>query len=50
MKRVASVLNIEADCVDNAVGTHNGKLHRALIAGIGGDQFDTVAIDPPRMP
>jgi hypothetical protein len=50
MKRITSMLNIEADRVDNAVGTHNGGLYGALVVRIGGDLFEAVALGPPRMP
>jgi hypothetical protein len=48
MKRITSMLDIEANRVDNAVGTHNGALDGAL--GIGGDLFEAVALGPPSMP
>jgi len=50
MKRIASLLDIEADRVDNAVGTNNGGLYGALVVRIGGDLFEAVALGPPRMP
>src|SRR2546423_15596421 len=50
MKRITSMLDIEADRVDNAVGIHNGGLDGALVAGIGGDLFEAFALGPPRMP
>src|SRR5215467_9069312 len=48
MKRIASLLDIEADRVDNAVGTNNGGLYGALVVRIGGDLFEAVALGPPR--
>jgi hypothetical protein len=50
MKRITSMLDIEADRVDNAVGTRNGGLYGALVVRIGGDLFEAVALGPPRMP
>ena len=50
MKRITSMLDIEANRVDNAVGTHNGALDGALVACIGGDLFEAVALGPPSMP
>src|SRR5262245_66073455 len=50
MKRVASMLDIEADRVDHAVGTRNGGLHGALVVRIGGDLFEAVALGRPQMP
>ena len=50
MKRIASMLDIEADRVDNAVGTRNGGLHGALIVRIGGDLFEAVALGRLGMP
>ena len=45
MKRITSMLDIEADRVDNAVGTHNGGLYGALVVCIGGDLFEAVEND-----
>src|ERR1700730_12367786 len=42
MKRITSMLDIEADRVDNAVGTRNGGLYGALVVRIGGDLFEAV--------
>src|SRR5262249_29423170 len=50
MKRITSMLDIEADRVDDAVGTHDGGLHGALVVRIGGDLFEAVAVGPLRMP
>jgi hypothetical protein len=50
MKRITSMLDMEADRVDNAVGTHNGALDGALVACICGDLFEAVALGLPRMP
>jgi hypothetical protein len=50
MKRITSMLDIEADRVDNAVGTRNGGLYGALVVCIGGDQFEALVLGPPRMP
>jgi hypothetical protein len=50
MKRITRLLDIEADRVDNALGTHNGALDGALVACIGGDLFEAVALDSLRMP
>src|SRR6516164_7897986 len=49
MKRITSMLDIEADRVDNAVGTHNGGLYGALVVRIGGDLFEAVVLGPDRM-
>src|SRR5262249_2015708 len=40
----------EADRVDDAVGTHDGSLHGALVVRIGGDLFEAGALVPVRMP
>ena len=50
MKRIRSMLDIEADRVDNAVGTRNGGLYGALVVCIGGELFEAVALGPLRMP
>jgi hypothetical protein len=50
MKRITSMLDIEADRVDNAVGAHNGALDGAIVVCIGGDRFEVAALGPPRMP
>jgi hypothetical protein len=50
MKRIRSMLDIEADRVDNAIGTRNGGLYGALVVCIGSDLFEAVALGPPRMP
>jgi hypothetical protein len=50
MKRVTSMLDIEADRIDNAVGTRNGGLYGALVVRIGDDLFEAVAVGPPWMP
>ena len=50
MKCIASVLDVEADCVDHAIGARNGSLYGALVMSIGGDLFDLVALSPARMP
>jgi hypothetical protein len=50
MKRIASMFDVEADRVDNPVGTRNGGLDGALVVCIGGDLFEAVALGPPRMP
>jgi hypothetical protein len=50
MKSIKSMLDIEADRVDNAVGTQNGGLYGALVVCIGGDLFEVVALGAYRMP
>ena len=50
MKRIASLFDIEADRVDNDVGTRNGVRYGALVVCIGGDLFEAVALGPPRTP
>jgi hypothetical protein len=50
MKRITSVLNVETDRIDNAVGTGNGGLHRTFGMCVGGDLFGAIALRPPRMP
>jgi hypothetical protein len=44
------MLGVKADRVDDAVGTHNGGLYRALVMGISDDLFRVVALGPRRMP
>ena len=50
MKRITSVLNVETDRIDNAVGNGNGGLHRTFGMRVGDDLFDAIALRPPRMP
>jgi hypothetical protein len=50
MKRIASMFDIDADRVDNAVGIHNGGLDGALVVCICSDLFEAVALGLPRMP
>jgi hypothetical protein len=49
MECVASVLDVQANGVDHAIGARNGGLYGALVVCVGGDLFDLVAL-PPRMP
>jgi hypothetical protein len=50
MKRITSMLDVQADRVDNPVGTRNGGLDGALVVCICGDLFEAIALGPPRMP
>src|SRR6188472_2743207 len=50
LKRVTSMLDIEADRVDNSVGARNGGLYGALVVCIGGDLFEAVALGLLSMP
>src|SRR5216683_6940832 len=50
VKRITSVLNVETDRVDNAVGTGNGGRHGAFVMCVGGDLFDAIVLGPPTMP
>src|SRR5580704_827279 len=50
MKCIASVLDVEANSVDHAIGARNGGLYGALVVCVGGDLFEVVALNPPRMP
>src|SRR5262249_2650865 len=50
MKRIASMLDIEADRVDNAVGTRDGGRHGAVVLRLGGDLFEAAALGRPGMP
>src|ERR1700682_5295916 len=50
VKRIASMLNVETDRVDDAVGTGNGGGHGASVMGVGGDLFDAIVLGLPRMP
>src|SRR6267154_6133671 len=50
VKRITSVLNVETDRVDNAVGAGNGGRHGAFVMDVGGDLFDAIVLDPPTMP
>jgi hypothetical protein len=45
MECVASVLDVQANGVDHAIGARNGGLYGALVVCVGGDLFDLVA--PP---
>src|SRR5262249_59030377 len=50
MERICAMLDVEADRVDDAVGTRDGGLHGALVVGIGGDLLEAVAPSLARMP
>src|SRR5215470_7644914 len=50
VKRVTSVLNVETDRVDGAVGTGKGGLHAAFVTRVGGDLFDAIVLSAPLMP
>ena len=50
MKCIASVLDVQANGVDHAIGARNGSLYGALVMCVGGDLFDVVAFSPPGMP
>jgi hypothetical protein len=50
MKRITSVLNVEADRVDNTVGTGNGCLHGAFVMCVRGDLFDSTVFAQSVMP
>src|SRR5262252_1615062 len=50
MKRITSVLNVETDRVDNAVGTGNGCLHGALVMCVRSDLLDCSVVARPAMP
>jgi len=46
MECIASVLDVQANRVDHAVGARNGGLYRALVMCVGGDLFDVAALSP----
>ena len=50
VKRFASMLNVETDRVDDAVGTGNGGRHGTFVMCVGGDLFDAIILSPPTMP
>src|SRR5215470_6511765 len=50
VKRVTSVLNVETDRVDSAVGTGKCGLHAAVVMCVGGDLFDAIVLGEPLMP
>src|SRR5262249_22928400 len=50
VKRVTSVLNVETDRVDSAVGTGKCGLHAAFVMCVGGDPFDAIILGAPLMP
>src|SRR5262249_46168981 len=50
MKSITSVLDVEADCIDNAVDTGNGGLHSAFVVCVGGDLLDAIVLGLPTMP
>ena len=50
MECIASVLDVQANGVDHAIGARNGGLYGALVVCVGGDLFDVVALSPPGMP
>jgi hypothetical protein len=47
MECIASVLDVQANRVDHAIGARNGGLYGALVMCVGGDLFDVVALSPP---
>lgn len=46
MECIASVLDVQANRVDHAIGARNGGLYGALVVCVGGDLFDVVALNP----
>src|SRR5262249_50339784 len=50
MKRICAMLDVEADRVDDAVGTCDGGLYGALVVGISGNLLEAVAPSLARMP
>jgi len=50
MKRICAMLDVEADRVDDAVGTRDGGLYGALVVDISGDLLEAVAPSLARMP
>src|SRR5262249_7134522 len=50
MKLITSVLNVETDRVNNAVGTSNGCLHGALVMCVRSDLLDCSVLARPAMP
>jgi hypothetical protein len=44
------MLDVEANGIDDAVGTRNGSLHGVLVMCIGDDLFHVVARGRRRMP
>src|SRR5262249_54929310 len=50
MKSVTSVLDVETDCVDNAIGAGNGGRHGAFVMSVGGNLFDAIVLGPSIVP
>jgi len=50
MKSITSVLDVETDRVDNAVGACSGGLHGAFVMCFGGDLFDAIVPGARMMP
>ena len=50
VKRITSVLNVEADRVDNTVGAGNGCRHGAFVMCVRGDLFNSIVLSQPGMP
>src|SRR5262245_50262809 len=50
MKRIGSVLNVETDHVDNAVGTGNGCLRGTFVMCVRSEMFDSILPAQPAMP
>jgi len=46
MECIASVLDVQANGVDHAIGARKGGLYGALVMCVGGDLFDVVALKP----
>src|SRR5215475_7625204 len=49
-KRITSVLNVETDRVDSALGTGKCGLHAAFVMYIGRDLLDAIVLGAPLMP
>src|SRR5215470_7155323 len=50
VKRVTSVLKVETDRVDSAVGTGKCGLHASVVMCVAGDLFDAIVLGAPRTP
>src|SRR5262245_244298 len=50
MKSITSVLDVETDCVDNAIGAGNGGRHGAFVMCVGGGLFDAIVLGPGIVP
>ena len=50
MECFASVLDVQADRVDHAIGARGSSLYGALVVCIGANLFNVGVISLPRMP